>query len=91
MGGHEWALLSGLVAPYTGPAQLSLLLPEPLFGSVGPVGMMGEIACRTGSKIDVGNEGPAGMRQVTLHGPILANALATLYLQEVVSQLQQTS
>eukprot|EP00811_Abedinium_folium_P033801 NODE_6737_length_1643_cov_5.357520.p1 GENE.NODE_6737_length_1643_cov_5.357520~~NODE_6737_length_1643_cov_5.357520.p1 ORF type:complete len:491 (+),score=74.26 NODE_6737_length_1643_cov_5.357520:84-1556(+) len=87
---HECALLAGLVAPFTVLAQLRLLLPEVLFHSVGPVGMMGEIACRTGSKINIGSEGPAGMRQVTLHGPMLANALAALYLQEVMAEFQQT-
>merc|ERR1719296_473192 len=54
-----------------------------------PRGIMAEIAQRSGAQIDLGAESPAGMRQVTLSGSMVGNAMASLFLQEKVIQFQQ--
>ena len=77
-------------------AELTILLPSELLHNVlVPRGIMSEvaqrlaphpkwpeIACRSGSRIDVGAEGPARMLQVTLTGQMVGNAMAALLLQE---------
>merc|ERR550514_980180 len=89
-GSNERAFLSALQASGVNSAQLTLLLPQNLLQNILiPRGFMAEIAQRSGSKMDLGNEGPAGMRQVTLSGSMVANALASLYLQEKVLQFSQ--
>merc|ERR1719262_2137519 len=83
----ERAFMTALQASGINSAQLTLLLPQFLIENIlVPRGFMAEIAQRSGSKIDLGNEGPAGMRQITLSGSMVANALASLYLQEKVLQ-----
>merc|ERR1712113_639664 len=89
-GGNERAFFSALQASGINSAQLTLLIPQNLIEQILiPRGIMAEIAQRSGAKIDLGNEGPAGMRQVTLSGTMVANALASLYLQEKQIQFQQ--
>merc|ERR1712060_147337 len=88
--GNERAFMSVLQASGINSAQLTLLLPHALVHNIlVPRGLMAEIAQRSGAKIDLGAESPAGMRQVTLSGPMVANALASLFLQEKVIQFQQ--
>merc|ERR1719482_478425 len=84
---NERAFMQALQASGINNAQLTLLVPVGLV----PKGFMAEIAQRSGAKIDLGTEGPAGMRQVTLSGTMIANALASLYLQEKVIQFQGMS
>merc|ERR1711920_486171 len=82
-GSSERAFMTALQASGINNAQLTLLLPQPLIENVlVPRGFMAEIAQRSGSKIDLGAESPPGMRQVSLSGAMVANALASLYLQE---------
>eukprot|EP00401_Gymnodinium_catenatum_P070088 CAMPEP_0117518778 /NCGR_PEP_ID=MMETSP0784-20121206/32310_1 /TAXON_ID=39447 /ORGANISM="" /LENGTH=162 /DNA_ID=CAMNT_0005314715 /DNA_START=1 /DNA_END=486 /DNA_ORIENTATION=- len=88
--GNERAFLTALQASGINSAQLTLLLPQSLVQNIlVPRGFMAEVAQRSGAKIDLGAEGPAGMRQVTLSGTMVANALASLYLQEKAIQFQQ--
>merc|ERR1719321_2494380 len=88
--GNERAFMQALQASGINNAQLTLLIPVGLVQNIlVPRGFMGEISQRSGAKIDLGTEGPAGMRQVTLSGTMIANALASLYLQEKVIQFQQ--
>jgi len=87
---NERAFLAALQASGINSAQLTLLLPQHLVQNIlVPRGMMAEIAQRSGSQIDLGNESPPGMRQVTLNGTMVANALASLFLQERAIQFQQ--
>merc|ERR1712079_272293 len=87
---NERAFLSALQASGFNSAQLTLLLPQKLVQNIlVPRGFMAEVAHKSGSKIDLGNEGPSGMRQITLTGTMVANALASLFLQEMVIQFQQ--
>merc|ERR1719152_567818 len=87
---NERAFLTALQNSGVNNAQLTLLVPQNLVQNIlVPRGIMMEIAVRSGSKIDLGNEGPVGMRQVTVSGSMVANALASLYLQEKVIQFQQ--
>merc|ERR1719364_339376 len=89
---NERAFMQALQASGINNAQLTLLIPVNLVQNIlVPRGFMAEIAQRSGAKIDLGNEGPPGMRQVTLSGTMTANALASLYLQEKVIQFQQIS
>merc|ERR1719326_978692 len=89
---NERAFMQALQASGINNAQLTLLVPVGLVQNIlVPRGFMGEIAQRSGAKIDLGTEGPAGMRQVTLSGTMIANALASLYLQEKVIQFQGMS
>merc|ERR1719436_902402 len=89
---NERAFMAALQASGINNAQLTLLMPQGLLQNVLiPRGIMAEIAQRSGAKIDLGAEGPAGMRQVTLTGTMVANALASLYLQEKAIQFQQMS
>merc|ERR1712151_200670 len=84
---NERAFMQALQASGINNAQLTLLLPQALVQNIlVPRGFMAEIAQRSGSKIDLGAESPAGMRQVTLSGAMVANALASLYLQEKAIQ-----
>mmetsp|Transcript_104654 Transcript_104654/g.233695 ORF Transcript_104654/g.233695 Transcript_104654/m.233695 type:complete len:99 (-) Transcript_104654:31-327(-) len=90
MGNNERAFVSALQASGVNSAQLTVLLPQNLLQNILiPRGIMTEIAQRAGIKMDLGNEGPAGMRAVTLSGPMVGNAMASLYLQEKVLQFQQ--
>merc|ERR1712232_426978 len=90
--GSERAFMAALEASGINNAQLTLLLPQPLAQNIlVPRGFMAEIAQRSGSKIDLGSESPPGMRQVSLTGSMVANALASLYLQEKAIQFQQMS
>merc|ERR1740120_674116 len=90
MGSTEQQFLQALQASGINSAQLTLLLPQNLVQNILiPRGIMAEIAQRSGSKIDLGSEGPVGMRQVMLSGTMVANSLASLYLQEKVIQFQQ--
>merc|ERR1712046_91167 len=94
MGGmnNETAFMQALQASGINNAQLTLLIPDGLIQNIlVPRGFMAEIAQRSGAKIDLGSEGPAGMRQVSLNGTMIANALASLYLQEKVIQFQGMS
>merc|ERR1719277_763176 len=60
---NERAFMSALQASGINSAQLTLLVPQPLLQNILiPRGFMAEIAQRSGSKMDLGNEGPAGMR-----------------------------
>merc|ERR1719424_1079233 len=90
--GNERAFMAALQSSGMNNAQLTLLLPQPLVMNVlVPRGIMAEIAQRTSCKIDLGSESPPGMRQVTLGGSMVANSLASLYLQEKAIQFQQMS
>merc|ERR1719217_1401385 len=90
--GNERAFMQALQASGINNAQLTLLVPVQLVQNIlVPRGFMGEIAQRSGAQIDLGSEGPAGMRQVKLSGTMIANALASLYLQEKVIQFQGMS
>eukprot|EP00913_Durusdinium_trenchii_P016333 g15352.t1 len=69
MGKSEQAFFSALQASGINSAELTILLPSELLHTVlVPRGIMSEVAQRSGSRIDVGAEGPAKMLQVTLHG-----------------------
>mmetsp|Transcript_6277 Transcript_6277/g.12919 ORF Transcript_6277/g.12919 Transcript_6277/m.12919 type:complete len:125 (-) Transcript_6277:23-397(-) len=90
MGNSEEAFFSALQASGINSAELTLLLPSELLHNVlVPRGIMSEVAQRSGSRIDVGEEGPAKMLQVTLHGQMVGNAMAALLLQEKVLEFQQ--
>mmetsp|Transcript_73665 Transcript_73665/g.185689 ORF Transcript_73665/g.185689 Transcript_73665/m.185689 type:complete len:583 (-) Transcript_73665:144-1892(-) len=87
---NERAFMAALQASGINSAQLTLLMPQGLLQNVLiPRGIMAEIAQRSGAKIDLGAESPAGMRQVALTGTMVANSLASLFLQEKVIQFQQ--
>merc|ERR1712066_339475 len=87
---NERAFLNALQASGISNAQLTLLIPQALVQNILiPRGFMAEIAQRSGCKIDLGSESPAGMRQVALSGTMVANAMASLFLQEKVLQFQQ--
>merc|ERR1719506_2490497 len=91
-GNNERAFMQALQASGINNASLTLLVPVNLIQNIlVPRGLMAEIAQRSGSQIDLGAEGPAGMRQVELKGTMMANALASLYLQEKVIQFQGMS
>merc|ERR1712224_1160170 len=73
-------------------SKLTLLLPVNLVHNIlVPRGIMSEIAQRSQTKIDLGPEGPSGMRQVTLCGTMMANSMASLYLMEQSMQFQNMS
>merc|ERR1711974_387708 len=87
---NERAFMTALQASGINNAQLTLLLPQTLVQNIlVPRGLMAEIAPRSGAKIDLGAESPAGMRQVGLSGSMVGNALAAMFLQEKVIQYQQ--
>merc|ERR1719331_349664 len=87
--GNDMAFMKALQASGINNATLTLLIPMGLMHNILiPRGFMSEIAQRSGSKIDLGSEGPSGMIQVSLSGTMMANALASLYLQEKVIQFQ---
>merc|ERR1719296_264804 len=87
---NERAFMAALQASGINNAQLTLLLPQALIQNILiPRGIMAEIAQRSGAQIDLGAESPAGMRQVTLSGSMVGNAMASLFLQEKVIQFQQ--
>merc|ERR1712187_448325 len=78
-GMNERMFLSALQSSGINNAQLTLLIPINLIQNIlVPRGFMAEIAQRSGAKIDLGTEGPAGMRQVTVSGTMIANSLAAL-------------
>merc|ERR550532_590202 len=88
--GNERAFMQALQASGINNAQLTLLIPQALVQNIlVPRGIMAEIAQRSGAQIDLGSESPAGMRQVTLSGSMVGNALASLFLQEKVIQFNQ--
>merc|ERR1719440_954075 len=73
---NDRAFMQALQASGINNAQLTLLIPVGLVANIlVPRGFMGEIAQRSGAQIDLGGEGPAGMRQVKLGGTMIANAL----------------
>merc|ERR1712060_652441 len=87
---NEKAFLSALDASGINNAQLTLLIPNNLIQNILiPRGFMTEVAQKSGAKIDLGCESPPGMRQVTLSGSMVGNALASLFLQELVLQFPQ--
>merc|ERR1719277_2617902 len=87
---NEKAFMAALQASGINNASLTLLIPQALVQNIlVPRGFMAEIAQRSGAQIDLGSESPAGMRQVTLSGSMVGNALASLFLQEKVIQFQQ--
>mmetsp|Transcript_116874 Transcript_116874/g.372101 ORF Transcript_116874/g.372101 Transcript_116874/m.372101 type:complete len:112 (+) Transcript_116874:2-337(+) len=87
---NERAFMTALQASGFNNAQLTLLLPQALVQNILiPRGFMAEIANRSGAKIDLGPESPAGMRQVTLGGSMVGNSMAALLLQEKVIQFEQ--
>jgi len=89
---NERAFLNALQSSGINNAQLTLLIPQALVQNILiPRGIMAEIAQRSGSQIDLGLESPPGMRQVTVSGTMVSNALASLFLQEKVIQFQQMS
>ena len=89
MGNSEEAFMSALQASGINSAELTILLPSDLLHNVlVPRGIMSEVAQRSGSRIDVGDEGPPKMLQVTFHGQMVGNALAVMLLQEKVIQYQ---
>lgn len=89
---NERAFLNALQSSGINNAQLTLLIPQALVQNILiPRGIMAEIAQRSGSQIDLGVESPPGMRQVTVSGTMVSNALASLFLQEKVIQFQQMS
>mmetsp|Transcript_3135 Transcript_3135/g.7302 ORF Transcript_3135/g.7302 Transcript_3135/m.7302 type:complete len:355 (-) Transcript_3135:23-1087(-) len=88
-GGSENAFLSALQASGINSAQLTVLLPRDLVHHVLiPRGFMKDIAQRSGSRIDIGDEGPSGLIQVSLNGQMVGNALAALLLQEKAASWQ---
>merc|ERR1719160_2395491 len=90
--GNERAFMQALQQSGINNAKLTVLVPVGLVQNILiPRGFMSEIAQRSGCQIDLGNEGPSGMRQVKLKGTMIANALASLYLQEKVIQFQGMS
>merc|ERR1719162_681933 len=91
-GNNERAFMQALQASGINNAKLTILVPVGLVQNILiPRGFMSEIAQRSGAQIDLGNEGPSGMRQVNLNGTMIANSLASLYLQEKVIQFQGMS
>merc|ERR1740129_412301 len=87
---NERAFMAALQSSGINNASLTLLIPQALVHNIlVPRGFMAEIAQRSGAQIDLGSESPAGMRQVTLSGSMVGNALASLFLQEKVIQFQQ--
>ncbi|CAE7272132.1 Nova1 [Symbiodinium sp. CCMP2592] len=89
--GSEEAFMAALQASGINNAQLTILLnKDVVFNVLAPRGLMSEVAQRSGSRIDVGDEGPAGMLQVTLSGEMVGNAMAALLLQEKAIQFQPT-
>jgi len=88
----ERALLLAMQTSGMNSSQLSLLLPQAFVQNVLlPRGFLAEIAQRCGSKIDLGQEVPPGMRQVTFAGSMVANSMATLWLQELAGMFQGMS
>merc|ERR1740130_642650 len=88
-GNNDRAFMQALQASGINNAKLTLLVPVNLVHNILiPRGFMAEIAQRSGAQMDLGSEGPAGMLQVSLSGTMIANALASLYLQEKVIQFQ---
>merc|ERR1719159_1255551 len=86
---NEREFMQALQASGINNAKLTILVPVNLVQNILiPRGFMAEIAQRSGCQIDLGNEGPSGMRQVTLTGQMLQNAMAPLHLQERVLQFQ---
>merc|ERR1740121_2067070 len=82
-GSSERAFMQALQASGVNRASITLLLPQKIVQQVlVPMGFMSEVAQRSGSQIDLGPEEPDGMRQVTLTGPMMGNALGALLLQE---------
>ncbi|OLP91072.1 Peptidyl-prolyl cis-trans isomerase D [Symbiodinium microadriaticum] len=75
------ALQGGMIAGST--SQLHLLLPTSLLQeSLIPKGQLTEIAQRCQVRIELGQEVPPDLRQVTLRGGLAANSVAAYFLQE---------
>ncbi|CAE7288965.1 PPID, partial [Symbiodinium microadriaticum] len=84
------ALQGGMIAGST--SQLHLLLPTSLLQeSLIPKGQLTEIAQRCQVRIELGQEVPPDLRQVTLRGGLAANSVAAYFLQERALQLHQPS
>mmetsp|Transcript_27881 Transcript_27881/g.64994 ORF Transcript_27881/g.64994 Transcript_27881/m.64994 type:complete len:111 (+) Transcript_27881:1-333(+) len=95
MGGGMWGggNLSMLGAALNGSmlgnfqSQLLLLLPADLLQqALVPHGHLAEIAQRCPVRIDLGAEVPPNLLQVSVTGPVAANALAIYFLQERAAQ-----
>merc|ERR1719409_1129608 len=85
MSPNEQAFMKAMQASGINNAQLTMLVPQNLIQNILiPRGFMMEIAQRSGTQIDLGPEGPPGMRQVVLNGTMVANSMASMYLQEKV-------
>merc|ERR1740117_2020375 len=90
--GNEGAFMQALQVSGINNATITLLMPVNLIQNILiPRGIMSEIAQRSGAKMDLGSEGPSGMLSVILTGTMIANSLASLYLQEKVIQFQGMS
>merc|ERR550534_2796024 len=83
------ALSSGI---HGGQSQLLVLLPAELVQRVLiPRGHLAEIAQRCQVRIDLGADVPPNLRQVSLGGSVVANAMAALFLQERALQFGAAS
>jgi len=70
-------------------SQLHLLLPSSLLQeSLIPKGQLAEIAQKCQVRIELGQDVPPDLRQVTLRGGLAANAVAAYFLQERALQHQ---
>mmetsp|Transcript_123776 Transcript_123776/g.344502 ORF Transcript_123776/g.344502 Transcript_123776/m.344502 type:complete len:141 (+) Transcript_123776:2-424(+) len=69
------------------PGQLLLLLPADLLQqALVPHGHLADIAQKCQIRIDLGAEVPPSLLQVSLSGPVAANAMAAYFLQERAAQ-----
>merc|ERR1712039_285598 len=65
------------------PSQLVLLIPsDVLQQALVPQGHLGDITQKCGIRIDLGEEVPPNLQQVTFTGSVAANAMAAYFLQE---------
>merc|ERR1719433_1879170 len=69
------------------PGQLLLLIPADLLQqALVPHGHLADIAQRCQIRIDLGGEVPPNFLQVSMTGPVMANAMAAYFLQERAAQ-----
>lgn len=82
--GHNEAMFRSALKSVNGSqTQMILLLSmELLQKALIPFGHLAEIAERCQIRIDLGSEVPPGLRQVSLAGTAVANAMAAYFLQE---------
>uniref|UniRef100_A0A7S2G9V2 Uncharacterized protein n=1 Tax=Alexandrium andersonii TaxID=327968 RepID=A0A7S2G9V2_9DINO len=89
MGGSEVAFRMLLMSSSIGqaPGQLLLLLPaELLQKALVPHGHLADIAQKCQIRIDLGAEVSPNLLQVSLSGPVAANAMAAYFIQERMVQ-----